>query len=494
MSLVTESATQLLAKLEAREVTAEEVVEAHLGRIEATDGQLGAWLTVTAEQALADARAIDQRRAAGEDVGPLAGLPVAVKDVMCTRDVTTTAGSRILERFVPPYDATCVARIKQAGGIVLGKTNMDEFAMGSSTENSAFKVCRNPWDTDRIPGGSSGGSAAAVAGFQAPLSLGTDTGGSIRQPASVCGIVGIKPTYGRVSRYGLIAFASSLDQAGTFGRTVADAAHGLAAMAGHDPLDSTSIPEPLDDWAPALQQGAEGLRIGVVKEFLGEGAAPGVRAVVQHAIERYAALGAELVEVSLPHAEYGLPAYYLIAPSEASANLSRYDGVRYGLRVDGATVEEMMANTRAAGFGAEVKRRIMIGTYALSAGYYDAYYGQAQKVRTLIIRDFQQAFEQADVLVGPSCPTTAFPLGDKVSDPLAMYLNDVYAVPASLAGMPAMSLPVGLDEGLPVGLQIIGPVLGEAAMLRAAAALEADLRFDPTPTGPRAVAAPAEVA
>lgn len=493
--IVTRTAAELADAMAAGELSAVEVARAHLDRIEATDGTTGAWLAMMADEALATAADVDRRRAAGEALGALAGIPVAVKDVMCTNGTTTTAGSRMLETFVPPYDATVVARLRAADAVLLGKTNMDEFAMGSSTENSAYKVCHNPWDTDTTPGGSSGGSAAAVAACQAPIATGTDTGGSIRQPAAVTGTVGIKPTYGRASRYGLIAFASSLDQAGTFGRTVRDATLGLEVMCGHDPKDSTSIPDPMTSYVDALDRGVEGLRVGVVTEFMGDGASDGVKAAVQHAIDRLSALGAEIVEVSLPHADYGLPAYYLIAPSEASANLSRYDGVRYGLRVDGETTHEMMAATRAAGFGAEVKRRIMIGTHALSAGYFDAYYGQAQKVRTLIIRDFEAAFDKADVLVGPTCPTAAFKLGDKTADPLAMYLNDVFAVPASLAGMPAMSLPVGFDTAedggpLPVGLQLVGPMLGEAVMVQAAAALEADLALDLTPRGPRALALP----
>jgi aspartyl-tRNA(Asn)/glutamyl-tRNA(Gln) amidotransferase subunit A len=490
--LVGRTAVALAAAVAGGEVTAVEVAEAHLARIEATDRHLGAWLAVTADRALEDARAVDARRAAGQDPGPLAGVPVAVKDVMCTAGIATTAGSRILEGFVPPYDATVVAAVRRAGGVVLGKTNMDEFAMGSSTENSAFGPTRNPWDLERVPGGSSGGSAAAVAARHAPLALGTDTGGSIRQPASVTGTVGVKPTYGRASRYGLIAFASSLDQAGTFGRTVRDAALGLEAICGHDPRDSTSIPEPAPALLDQLDRGVEGLRVGVVRDHLGEGCEPGVRAAVEAAVDRLAALGARVVDVELPHARYGLPAYYLIAPSEASANLARYDGVRYGLRVDGATAHEMMAATRAAGFGPEVRRRVMIGTYALSAGYVDAYYRQAQKVRTLIIRDFQAAFADVDVLAGPTCPTTAFPLGDKTADPLAMYLNDVYAVPASLAGVPALSVPCGFDgAGLPVGLHLVGPLLDEAVVLRAAAALEADLALDLSPRGERALAAAA---
>jgi aspartyl-tRNA(Asn)/glutamyl-tRNA(Gln) amidotransferase subunit A len=387
-----------------------------------------------------------------------------------------------------------VEDLRDADVVVIGKTNMDEFAMGSSCENSAFFPTRNPWDLDRVPGGSSGGSAAAVAAFDAPLALGTDTGGSIRQPAAFCGLVGVKPTYGRVSRYGLIAFASSLDQIGPFARTVTDAAELLTVIARPDPRDSTSVPKPPEQVLAALDDGVDGLRVGVVNEFFGEGLEAGVRVRVMEAVDRLAALGADVVDVSLPHAGYGLPAYYLIAPSECSSNLARYDGVRFGLRVDGQTTEAMMSATRMAGFGPEVKRRIMIGTYALSAGYYDAYYAQAQRVRTLIARDFEAVFERCDVVVGPTAPTTAFPLGDKTADPLAMYLNDVYAVPASLAGVPAMSLPVGLDDaGLPVGLQIVAPLLDEATMLRAARALEADLGFDPAPRGERAVPAPAEV-
>ena len=489
--LLVASAVELRARMEAGEVKAVEVAQAHLDRIAATDDRLGAWLTVTADRALAQADAVDQRRAAGEEVGALAGVPVAVKDIICTEGVPTTAGSRILEGFVPPYDATVVQRLKAADAVILGKTNLDEFAMGSSTENSAFNATRNPWHLDRVPGGSSGGSSAAVAAFHAPLALGTDTGGSIRQPASLCGLVGIKPTYGRVSRYGLIAFASSLDQCGTFGRTVRDAVEGLEVLAGHDPRDSTSIPDPLDGWRDDLDRGPDGLRVGVVAEWFGGGASADVEARCRGAIDRLAAAGAEVLDVSLPHAQYGLPAYYLIAPSEASANLSRYDGVRYGLRIDGATTEEMMARTRAEGFGPEVRRRVMIGTYALSAGYYDAYYAQAQRVRTLIVRDFTAAFERCDVLVGPTCPTTAFPLGEKTADPLQMYLNDVFAVPASMAGLPALSVPVGLgDDGLPVGLQVVGGLLQERSTFRAAAAVEASTGFDPTPRGPHALAAP----
>ncbi|MGH3666312.1 MAG: Asp-tRNA(Asn)/Glu-tRNA(Gln) amidotransferase subunit GatA [Egibacteraceae bacterium] len=474
--------------LELREVSATEVARAHLDRIRATDDHVSAFLTVLDDQAMATAADVDRRLAAGEEVGPLAGIPVAVKDVLCTRGIPTTCGSRILESYRPPYDATVVRRLVEADAVIVGKTNCDEFAMGSSCENSAFFPTRNPWDLDRVPGGSSGGSAAAVAAFDVPIAIGTDTGGSIRQPAALCGLVGVKPTYGLVSRYGLIAFASSLDQAGPITRSVRDAGLALATIGGHDPHDSTSIPEDVPDLRSTLEEGVEGLRVGVVTEFMDEGMADGVKARVSEAVERLGKLGAEVVEVSLPHLPYGLPAYYLIAPSECSSNLSRYDGVRYGLRADGQTAEEMMARTRAAGFGPEVKRRVMIGTYALSAGYYDAYYAQAQRVRTLIIRDFEQAYTRCDVLVGPMSPTTAFGLGDKVDDPLAMYLNDVYAVPSSLAGMPALSVPGRLDDdGLPVGVQVMAPLLGEAVMFRVARALELELAFDPTPRGARSL-------
>ncbi len=484
-----QTAVELRGLLDRREVSAVEVAEAHLERIAATDDRVASFLYVMSDAALAKAREIDERTAAGERTGPLAGIPVALKDIFTTRGVPTTCGSKILEHYRPPYDATITVRLHAADAVVVGKTNMDEFAMGSSGENSAFQLSRNPWDLERVPGGSSAGSVAAVAAFQASLALGTDTGGSIRQPAAFTGLVGMKPTYGRASRYGMIAFASSLDQAGPITRTVTDAAWLMEAIGGHDPLDSTSIPEDFPNLRDSLEAGVDGLRIGVVREFMGgEGLEPGVKARVDEAVERLGKLGAEIVEVSLPHAVYGVSAYYLIAPSECSSNLSRFDGVRYGLRVDADTAEEMMGATREAGFGAEVKRRIMIGTYALSAGYYDAYYAQAQRVRTLILRDFAAAFDQCDVLVSPTAPTTAFKFGDKSNDPLAMYLNDVYTIPASLAGTPAMSLPAGLDEqGLPVGVQIMGPVLGEQIMFRVARALEADLAFDATPRGPRAL-------
>ncbi len=489
--LTSRTAVELRDLMRAGEVSAVEVTQAHLDRIRSTDERVGAFLTVLDDRALGQAADVDRRRAAGQEVGALAGVPLALKDVLCMKGVQTTCGSKILADYRPPYDSGVVERLLEADVVTLGKVNMDEFAMGSSTENSAFHPTRNPWDLDRVPGGSSGGSVAAVAAFQAPLAIGTDTGGSIRQPAALCGLVGVKPTYGTVSRFGLIAFASSLDQAGPIARTVTDAAELLSVIAGPDPRDSTSIPKPMPNVLAALEDGVEGLRVGVVDEFMGDGMDAGVRAKVEAATERLAALGADVIGVSLPHASYGLPAYYLIAPSEASSNLARYDGVRYGLRVDGETAEEMMAATRAAGFGPEVKRRIMIGTYALSAGYYDAYYAQAQRIRTLISRDFDSAFAQCDVIVGPTSPTTAFELGSKTSDPIAMYLNDIYSVPASLAGIPALSLPVGLDEaGLPVGFQIMAPALHEHTMLRAARALEAELAFSPMPAGPNALPAP----
>jgi aspartyl-tRNA(Asn)/glutamyl-tRNA(Gln) amidotransferase subunit A len=489
--LTTRTAVELRDLMRAGDVSAREVTLAHLERIRATDDRVGAFLKILDDEALAHADDVDRRRSNGEELGVLAGIPLALKDVLCMKGVETTCGSRILEGYRPPYDSGVVERLRRADIVTLGKVNMDEFAMGSSTENSAYHPTRNPWDLDRVPGGSSGGSVAAVAAFHAPLAIGTDTGGSIRQPAALCGLVGVKPTYGTVSRYGLIAFASSLDQAGPIARTVTDAAELLAAIAGPDPRDSTSIPKPMPDVLAGLEDGVDGLRIGVATELMGDGMDAGVRTKVEAAIERLAGLGAEIVDVSLPHAEYGLPAYYLIAPSEASSNLARYDGVRYGLRVDGATTEEMMAATRAKGFGPEVKRRVMIGTYALSAGYYDAYYAQAQRVRTLISRDFDAAFADCDAIVGPTSPTTAFELGAKTSDPIAMYLNDIYSVPASLAGIPALSLPVGLDDdGLPVGFQLMAPSLHEHTMLRVARALEADLDFDPTPAGPNALPAP----
>jgi aspartyl-tRNA(Asn)/glutamyl-tRNA(Gln) amidotransferase subunit A len=453
--------------------TARAVIDAHLERIAAAEGSVHAFNLVMAEQARAEADAIDARLAAGQPVGPLAGVPIALKDNLCTRGVATTCSSRILEGWLPPYDATVVGRLRQAGAIAIGKTNLDEFAMGSSTENSAFGPTRNPHDPDCVPGGSSGGSAAAVAAGFAPVALGSDTGGSIRQPAALCGVVGLKPTYGLVSRSGLIAFASSLDQIGPFATTVADAAAVLDAIAGPDPLDSTSIPEVAPSFSAAVGAGVAGLRVGVVAELMGDGISPDVAARVRQAAEALVAAGATVGEANVPAASYGLSAYYLIAPAEASSNLARYDGVRYGLRVDAPTTGEMMTATRTAGFGAEVKRRIMLGTYALSAGYYDAYYGKALKVRTLIIRDFAAAYQQFDLLLSPTSPSTAFRFGAK-SDPLSMYLNDVCTIPSNLSGDPAVSVPFGTgDDGMPVGVQVLAPQLGEARLLAAAAVLEA---------------------
>jgi len=466
-------AVQIAAAVRTGERSALDVVEEHLARIEAAEADVHAFNLVTADQARAAAAAVDQRVADGEDPGPLAGVPVALKDNMCTRGVVTTASSKILEGWVPPYDATVVERLRASGAVVVGKTNLDEFAMGSSTENSAFGPTHNPLDLARVPGGSSGGSAAAVAAGFAPLSLGSDTGGSIRQPAAFCGVVGVKPTYGVVSRYGLIAFASSLDQIGPFADTVADAALLLEAIAGHDPADATSIPQDAPDISPHLSDGVAGLRVGLITELMGEGIAPDIAARVREAADALAAAGATVEEVSVPAVTYGLSAYYLIAPAEASSNLARFDGVRYGLRVEGGTTNDMMVATRTAGFGDEVKRRIMLGTYALSAGYYDAFYGQAQKVRTLIVRDFAAAYERFDVLLSPTAPTTAFEIG-AIADPLTMYLNDICTIPTNLAGHPAMSVPFGTGtDGLPVGVQVLAPALGEIAMFRAAAALEA---------------------
>jgi len=456
-----------------REITPTEAVRAHLGRIEALDPEVRAFLTLTAEEALRQAAEADARFARGAPLGPLDGVPIALKDVLCTRGVRTTCGSRILEHFVPPYDATVVARLLAGGAVLLGKLNMDEFAMGSSTENSAFFSTRNPWDLTRVPGGSSGGSAAAVAANLAMAALGTDTGGSIRQPAAFCGVVGLKPTYGRVSRFGLIAFASSLDQIGPLTRDVEDAALVLQAIAGHDPLDSTSVDRPVPDYAAELRGGVKGLRIGIPAEYFIDGLDPEVEAAVRDAVRTLEGLGARAEPVSLPHTEYGLAAYYLIAPAEASSNLARYDGVKYGFRaLQVKDLIEMYGKTRAAGFGAEVKRRVMLGTYALSAGYHDAYYGQAQRVRTLVQRDFQRAFERVDVIAAPTTPGVAFKFGEK-EDPLQMYLNDVFTIPGNLSGLPGVSVPAGFTmAGLPIGLQLVGRAFEEAPLLRVAYAYE----------------------
>jgi len=475
------SAIELARRLRAGETSSAEILASCTSRIEAVDSRVKAFLARTDDLATEQAAAADAWIAAG-DAPAVAGIPLALKDVLSTRGVTTTCGSRILETYVPPYDCTAWERLRTDGSVLLGKTNCDEFAMGSSNENSAFGPVHNPWDLATVPGGSSGGSAAAVAAGEAVWALGTDTGGSVRQPASLSGVVGLKPTYGLISRYGLIAFASSLDTVGTFTRSVRDAAVLLSTLAGKDPLDATSLDTPRRDYTQGLEDGISGLRFGVVREAFGKGVEPGVRDSVRAAVDRLEGLGASVGEVSLPHTDYALSAYYLIAPSEASSNLARYDGVRYGLRVDGSDSIEMMTKTRGAGFGAEVKRRIMLGTYALSAGYYEAYYGQAQKVRTLIIRDYDAAFAGYDVLVSPTSPTTAFPIGAKVDDPLAMYLNDVFTIPANLSGMPAISIPSGLDgKGLPVGLQLTTPVLEESRLLRAANALEQAIAFDARP-------------
>jgi len=469
------------AAVRAGERSALSVVEEHLAAIDAHEDEIHAFNLVLADESLARAEELDRRIADGGDPGPLTGVPVALKDNLCTRGIDTTCGSRILEGWRPPYDATAVERLAEAGAVVIGKTNCDEFAMGSSTENSAFGPTLNPLDTTRVPGGSSGGSAAAVAAGFAPLALGSDTGGSIRQPAALCGTVGVKPTYGRVSRYGLVAFGSSLDQIGPFAATVEDAALLLEAIGGHDPRDSTSIPEAFPDLLGVLGQGVEGLRIGIISELMGgpdraasvEGIADDVRARVEQAAEALATAGATVEHASVPSTIYGLSAYYLIAPAEASSNLARFDGVRFGLRVDADTAPEMNTATRTAGFGDEVKRRIMLGTYALSAGYYDAYYGRSQKVRTLIQRDFARAYETFDLLLSPTAPTTAFPVGERTDDPMMMYLADVCTIPSNLAGHPSMSVPFGTgDDGLPVGVQVLAPALDEATMFRAAAVLE----------------------
>jgi aspartyl-tRNA(Asn)/glutamyl-tRNA(Gln) amidotransferase subunit A len=465
------------------EATALEAVESCLRRIEAVDDRIDAFLRVIADPARDQARAVDERFRAGDELPPSAGIPLALKDVLCTRGITTTCGSRILHDYVPPYDCTPWERLQEAGGVLVGKTNCDEFAMGSSNENSAFGPVHNPWDLDRVPGGSSGGSAAAVAAGQAVWALGTDTGGSVRQPGALCGVVAFKPTYGLISRYGLIAFASSLDTVGTFTRSVRDCATLLSAIAGKDPRDATSLPTDRSDYADGLDGQIGGLRIGVLRGWLGEGVEPGVRAAVEASIDRLAAMGAEVDDAELPHADYALSAYYLIAPAECSSNLARYDGVRYGHRTaDPRDVVDMNMRTRGEGFGDEVKRRIMLGTYSLSAGYYDAYYGQAQKVRTLVIEDFRGAYDRFDLLLGPTSPTTAFRIGEKSEDPLAMYLSDVFTIPSNLAGNPAISVPCGLDEnGLPVGLQLMGRHLDEATVLRAADAFERDLGWSARP-------------
>jgi aspartyl-tRNA(Asn)/glutamyl-tRNA(Gln) amidotransferase subunit A len=459
------------ALLDRREISAVELAEAHLRRAEQVEDRVKAFITRTPELALEQARRADERIAAG-DVATFTGIPVTIKDVICTRDAPTTAGSQILREYLSPYDATVVARLREQGAVFVGKSNTDEFAMGSSTENSSFHTTRNPWDPERVPGGSSGGPIAAVAAGEAIAGLGSETGGSVRQPAGFCGIVGLKTTYGRVSRYGLIAFASSLDQVGPATRSVADCAHTLRVIAGHDPLDSTSAPVPVPDYRAQLTGEIAGLRVGVPREFFVEGMEPGVEGAVREALRRLEGLGAQLVEISLPTSKYGVPIYYVIAPSEASANLARYDGVKYGLSIDRDDLLATYLETRRAGFGAEVKRRIMLGTYALSSGYYEAYYVSAQKARTLLKDEFDRAFEQVDVIAAATSPTTAFRIGERSDNPLQMYLADILTIPANLAGIPSVAVPCGFSEGLPVSLQVMGPAFREDLILRVADAYE----------------------
>ncbi len=471
------SIRELHKQLIQKERSAVEIAQESLDRISKLEPKIRSFLVVTPEKALAQARLVDAKIAAGEEIGLLAGIPIAIKDNMCTKGIRTTCGSRILESYVPPYESTVTQKLAEAGAVMMGKTNMDEFAMGSSTETSAYQLTANPWDLERVPGGSSGGSAAAVASGECPIALGSDTGGSIRQPASFCGVVGLKPTYGLVSRFGLVAYASSLDQIGPFGRTVEDTAILLQAIAGYDPKDATSLNVKIPDYVQGIRPNLKPkgqLRIGIIQETLGEGIDPEVASTVTKAIEVFQDLGAEIQVVSCPRFRYGLPTYYILAPSEASANLARYDGVKYGFRAEGAkNLIEMYGKTRAAGFGPEVKRRIMIGTYTLSAGYYDAYYLKAQKVRTLIKEDFERAFAQVDILACPTSPTTAFKAGEKINDPLSMYLSDLMTIPVNLAGLPALSLPCGFDKkGLPIGIQLIGNVLKEDLLLRVAYAYE----------------------
>ena len=479
--MIRQSAAEMATALADGSITSVELTSAHLDQITAVDSQVKAFLHVDKEGALAQAKAVDEKRKNGEKLSPLAGIPLALKDVLAQRGVPTTAGSKILQGWRPPYDSTVVTKLKDAGVVILGKTNMDEFAMGSSTENSGYGPTFNPWDLTRTPGGSSGGSAAAVSAFEAPLAVGSDTGGSIRQPAALTGIVGVRPTYGAVSRFGLIAYSSSLDQAGPFGRTVLDTALLHEAMAGHDPRDATSINAPVPAVVAAAKSGdVKGMKIGVIKQLQGDGYQKGVQTRFDESLKVLASLGAEIVEVDCPNFEYALAAYYLIAPSECSSNLARFDAMRYGLRtgnVDGASAEAVMSATRDAGFGREVKRRIILGTYALSSGYYDAYYGSAQKIRTLIIQDYAKAFTQADVLVSPTAPTTAYKIGEKVDDPMAMYLGDVATIPVNLAGICGMSLPAGLadEDNLPVGFQIMAPAMQDQRLYKCGAALEAAL-------------------
>jgi aspartyl-tRNA(Asn)/glutamyl-tRNA(Gln) amidotransferase subunit A len=476
--MIKKSASEMASALSAGEITSVELTQAHLDQIARVDRDVHAFLHVDIDGAIAQARAVDEKRKSGEKVSPLAGVPLALKDVLVQKGIPTTCGSKMLEGWRPPYDSTVVTRLKENGIVILGKTNMDEFAMGSSTENSAYGPTHNPWDLSRIPGGSGGGSSAALAAFEAPLAIGTDTGGSIRQPAAVTGTVGVKPTYGGVSRYGLVAFSSSLDQAGPCARTVLDAAYLHEAIGGYDRMDSTSINEPVPPVVAAAKDGnVKGMKIGVIKELQGDGYQPGVLKLFNQSLEILASLGAEIVEVSCKYFDYALAAYYLIAPSECSSNLARFDAMRYGIRVGEGSAEEVMNATRQLGFGREVKRRIILGTYALSSGYYDAYYGSAQKVRTLISRDFENAFTKADVLVSPTAPTTAFKIGEKANDPIAMYLNDIATIPTNLAGIGGMSVPSGLaeEDDLPAGFQIMAPAMKDDRMYKVGSALEAAL-------------------
>lgn len=476
--IVNKSAMEMSQLLNNGEISSVDLTRAHLDRISEVDGQVKAFLFVDHDGALAQAELVDAKRRSGENLSPLAGVPLALKDVMTQRGIPTTCGSKMLEGWRPPYDSTVVTKLRSADVVILGKTNCDEFAMGSSTENSAYFPTRNPWDLTRIPGGSGGGSSASLASYEAPLAIGTDTGGSIRQPAAVTGTVGVKPTYGGVSRYGLVAFSSSLDQAGPCARTVLDVAYLHEAIAGHDPLDSTSINAPVPPIVAAAKDGnVKGMKIGVIKELQGDGYQPGVLKLFNQSLEELAKLGAEIVEVSCKYFDYALAAYYLIAPSECSSNLARFDAMRYGLRIGEGSAEEVMNSTRSAGFGKEVKRRIILGTYALSSGYYDAYYGSAQKVRTLISQDFKDAFEKVDVLVSPTAPTTAFKIGEKSNDPIAMYLNDIATIPTNLAGVCGMSLPSGLaeEDGLPAGFQIMAGAMKDDRLYKVGAALESAL-------------------
>lgn len=482
MSLFNDSLKSIHKRLAEREITASDLVNESLRRIREVDGQIKAFIKVDEEGASQRAKDLDEKLASGAEKGILTALPAGIKDNICTEGMTTTCGSQLLSNYEPIYSATVMDKLERAKAIPMGKLNMDEFAMGSSTENSSYNLTRNPWNLNRVPGGSSGGSAASVAAREVYFSLGSDTGGSIRQPAAFCGVVGLKPTYGRVSRFGLVAFASSLDQIGPLTKNVEDTAYVLQSISGHDPYDSTSANVEVPDYLSALTGEVKGMKIAVAREMMGEGIDPSVRERVQEAIVKLEQLGAHVEEVSLPHTEYAVPAYYLLAPAEASSNLARYDGVRYGARKDGKNLLDLYLETRSQGFGPEVKRRIMLGTYALSSGYYDAYYLKAQKVRTLIRQDFDKVFEQFDVIVGPTTPTTAFGIGEKVNDPLTMYMNDILTIPVNLAGLPAISIPCGLAEGMPVGLQIIGKPFDESTVLRVAHAYEQETEPMPAPT------------